>query len=272
MGVDSHPTMLHCALGPVLPSSRPRVCAVSFLNTVPLVWGMLHGDERGIFDLSFSVPSECADRVASGQADLGILPVAEIQRLGLPCFREVGIACRGPVRSILLISKTRPQDIHTLAADSNSRTSVMLARVLLERKYGSRPAIRTMGPHLAKMLEAADAALIIGDPALRIEPDSLPYEVLDLGKEWTELTDSTMVFALWSGPERFLTEGNRRAFSDSCRFGLRHLDEIVTSSSATLGLPQDLIRSYLTDNLILELTEDDLRGLDLFLSYVAALG
>lgn len=88
----------------------------------------------------------------------------------------------------------------------------MLARVLLERKYGSRPAIRTMGPHLAKMLEAADAALIIGDPALRIEPDSLPYEVFDLGKEWTELTDSTMVFALWSGPERFLTEGNRRAF------------------------------------------------------------
>ena len=97
--------MLHCALGLVLPSSRPRVCAVSFLNTVPLVWGMLHGEERDIFDLSFSVPSECADRVAAGQADLGILPVAEIQRLSLPCFREVGIACRGPVRSILLISK-----------------------------------------------------------------------------------------------------------------------------------------------------------------------
>jgi chorismate dehydratase len=271
MGIDSHPTMLHCALSLVLPSSRPRVCAVSFLNTVPLVWGMLHGNERGIFDLSFSVPSECADRVASGQADLGILPVAEIQRLGLPYFREVGIACRGPVRSILLISKTKPQEIRTLAADSSSRTSVMLARVLLERKYGSRPAIRTMGPDVAKMLDAADAALIIGDPALRIEPNSLPYEVLDLGNEWTELTNSTMVFALWSGPQRFLTESNRQVFSDSCRFGLRHLEDIVATTSASMGLPQDLVQSYLTDNLILELTDDDLRGLDLFLSYVAAL-
>ena len=147
----------------------------------------------------------------------------------------------------------------------------MLARVLLERKYGSRPAIRTMGPDLAKMLDAADAALIIGDPALRIDPDSLPYEVLDLGKEWTELTDSTMVFALWSGPQHFLTESNRQVFSNSCRFGLRHLEDIVASTSASMSLPQDLVRSYLTDNLILELSDDDLRGLDLFLSYSAAI-
>jgi chorismate dehydratase len=263
--------MLHCALSLVLPSSRPRVCAVSFLNTVPLVWGMLHGEQRDIFDLSFSVPSECADRVAAGQADLGILPVAEIQRLNLPYFREVGIACRGPVRSILLISKTKPEEIRTLAADSSSRTSVMLTRVVLDRKFGSRPEIRTMAPDLPSMLEAADAALIIGDPALRIEPNSLPYEVLDLGKEWTEMTGLTMVFALWSGPGRFLTDVNRRAFSDSCHFGLRHLDDIVVTTSSSMGLPQDLVRSYLTDNLALELSSDDLRGLDLFLSYVAAL-
>ena len=263
--------MLHCALSLVLPSSRPRVCAVSFLNTVPLVWGMLHGEERDIFDLSFSVPSECADRVAAGDADLGILPVAEIQRLKLPYFRDVGIACRGPVRSILLISKTKPSDIRTLAADSSSRTSVMLTRVVLDHKYACRPAIRTMAPDLRVMLAEADAALIIGDPALRIEPNSLPYFVLDLGKEWTGMTGLPMVFALWSGPERFLTDANRRVFSDSCRFGMRHLDDIVTSTSASMGFSEDLVRSYLTDNLALELGSDDLRGLDLFLSYAAAM-
>ena len=263
--------MLHCALSLVLPSSRPRVCAVSFLNTVPLVWGMLHGDERDVFDLSFSVPSECADRVAAGNADLGILPVAEIQRLNLPYFRDVGIACRGPVRSILLISKTKPQDIRTLAADSSSRTSVMLARVVLDQRYAFRRAIRTLAPDLPGMLAEAVAALIIGDPALRIEPNSLPYSVLDLGREWTGMTGLPMVFALWSGPEQFLTDANRRVFSDSCRFGMRHLDDIVASTSASMGFSEDLVRGYLTNNLALELGTDDLRGLDLFLSYAAAM-
>ena len=141
--------MLHCALIPVLPPARPRVCAVSFLNTVPLVWGMMHGPERDLFDLSFSVPSECADRVADGSADIGIIPVAEIQRLQLPYLREVGIACRGPVRTILLISKTRPEEIRTLAADSSSRTSVMLTRIVLKRKYGCVPQVRIQAPRAA---------------------------------------------------------------------------------------------------------------------------
>src|SRR5215217_7874687 len=101
--------MLHCALTQVSPPVPPRVCAVSFLNTVPLVWGMLHGPQAGVFDLSFSVPSECADRVARGDADLGILPVAEIQRLALPYLSDVGIACTGAVRSILLITKVPPE-------------------------------------------------------------------------------------------------------------------------------------------------------------------
>ena len=108
--------------------------------------GNMYGPERDLFDLSFSVPSECADRVADGSADIGIIPVAEIKRLQLPYLREVGIACRGPVRTILLISKTRPEDIRTLAADSSSRTSVMLTRIVLKRKYGCVPQVRIQAP------------------------------------------------------------------------------------------------------------------------------
>jgi chorismate dehydratase len=264
--------MVHCALSPVLPPARPRVCAVSFLNTVPLVWGMMYGPERDLFDLSFSVPSACADRVAAGDADIGIIPVAEIKRLHLPYLREVGIACRGPVRTILLISKTRPEDIRTLAADSSSRTSVMLSRIVLDRKYGCRPQVRIQAPRLDDMLANADAALIIGDPALQIEPDSLPYHVLDLGKEWTEVTGRAMIFALWSGPERFMTDENARAFAGSCRFGLQHLDDIVSVSSRERGFPEPLIRTYLTENLVLELTSDDLKGLELFWRYADELG
>jgi hypothetical protein len=76
-----------------------------------------------------------------------------------------------------------------------------------------------------------------------------------------------MIFALWSGPAHFMTNENARAFAGSCRFGLEHLDDIVTVSSRERGFPQSLIRRYLTENLTLELTSDDLKGLDLFWRY-----
>ena len=161
--------------------SKLRICAVSYLNTVPLVWGMLHGDQRGLFDLELAVPSECADRLERGAADIGIVPAVEVHRLGLDIIRGAGIACREAVRSILLISKVPFEDIRLLAADTNSRTSVQLARILLERRHGARPRLLPHAPDLAAMLEAADAALIIGDPALRVDIARLPYYWSDLG-------------------------------------------------------------------------------------------
>src|SRR4051794_7984704 len=158
-----------------------RVCAVSYLNTVPLVWGFVRGPQRSLFQLTFSVPSVCADRLESGDVDIGIVPCAELDRLGLDFLPDVGIACRGAVRSILLISKVPPGQIRTLAADVSSRTSVMLARILLAERYGTVPRVITVAPDLESMLAQSDAALIIGDPALRLDPASLPWQVLDLG-------------------------------------------------------------------------------------------
>jgi chorismate dehydratase len=263
--------MLHCALTQVLPPSRPRLCAVSFLNTVPLVWGMLHGSQSAVFDLSFAVPSECADRVARGEADLGILPVAEIQRLDLPYLPDVGIACTGAVRSILLVTKVPPAEIRTLAGDSSSRTSVMLARVVLARRYGIYPGLRTIAPDLETMLADCDAALIIGDPALRTEPNLLPYEVLDLGSVWMEMTGLPFVFALWSGAGKFMGDGFRRAFADSCRFGLDRIDDIVRLEAPERGFSEDVVRTYLTKHVEFLLTPDHLRGLELFWRYTREL-
>ena len=165
-----------------MPDNRLKVCAVSYLNTVPLVWGMLHGRQKGLFDLLFRVPAECADLLAAREVDVGILPCFELLRQDLGTVPGVGIACRGPVRSILLISKCPLGQIRTLAGDSSSRTSVALARILLERRYGAVPRVIPFAPDLTAMLDAADAALVIGDPALRIDPAGLPYEVEGLGR------------------------------------------------------------------------------------------
>jgi predicted solute-binding protein len=232
---------------------------------------MLHGPQSAVFDLSFAVPSECADRVARGEADLGILPVAEIQRMGLPYLSDVGIACTGAVRSILLVTKVPPSEIRTLAVDSSSRTSVMLARVVLARRYGNYPELRTVAPDLESMLAECDAALVIGDPALRIEPNSLPHEVFDLGRVWMEMTGLPFVFALWSGAGQFMGDGFRRAFTDSCRFGLDRMDDLVRLEAPERGFSEDVVRMYLTEHIEFTLTPDHLRGLELFWRYAREL-
>src|SRR5690349_13222145 len=137
---------------------------------------MLHGPQRGIFDLDFQIPAACADQVASGEADIGIIPSFELTRQDLEIIPGTGIACHGPVRSILLICTRPARELRTVAVDSSSRTSVELTRVILERRYGVTPRQVSHAPDLDAMLRVADGALIIGDPALRIELD-VPYEV-----------------------------------------------------------------------------------------------
>jgi len=190
---------------------------------VPLVWGMLHGDQKNVFDLGFALPSDCADQLASNDADIGIIPVIEMARQHLEFFRGTGIACHGPVRSILLISKVPFREIRTLATDSGSRTSVMLTRIILAEKFGVSPRLLSRPASLAPMLGEADAALLIGDAALHVDPATLPFETLDLGGEWNTLTGLPMVFAVWSGRPEIMQDRYQRAFSESCAFGLGHI-------------------------------------------------
>ena len=248
-----------------------RVCAVSYLNTLPLVWGMLHGEQRNRFDPSFCVPAECADRIGNGAADIGIVPCAELPRLGLEVIRGTGIACRGPVRSILLISRVAPDQIRTLATDSGSRTSVMLARILLAKRFGVEPKLISLPPDLPSMLEAADAALIIGDPALHLDPATIPFHVLDLGTEWVDLTGLPMVFAVWAGRKQVVTPELEQAFAESCKFGLARLPEIAASAGPPRGIPESLALEYLQKNIVFELGEHEYRGMELFLRYAAEL-
>jgi predicted solute-binding protein len=243
------------------------VCAVSFLNTTPLVWGMLHGPQRGIFDLDFQIPAVCADQVAAGRADIGIIPSFELIRQDLEIVPGTGIACHGPVRSILLISKKPAGQIQRLAVDSSSRTSVALARVLLARRYGVTPEFVPHQPELDPMLRIADAALIIGDPALHINPATVPYEVHDLGAEWVEMTGLPMVFAVWAGPKEVITPEVAAAFQQSCRYGRERIEDIVAAESSSRGLTPELVRQYLSHHIVHELSEKDYEGLRTFLSW-----
>jgi chorismate dehydratase len=253
----------------------PRVCAVSYLNTVPLVWGMLHGASpeqgHGVFDLRFALPSECADQIASGEADIGIVPVIEMARQKLESFPGTGIACHGPVRSILLVSKVPMREIKTLATDSGSRTSVQLSRVILAERFGVMPKLISRVADLASMLGEADAALLIGDAALRIDPAKLPFETLDLGAEWVSMTGLPMVFAVWAGRKQIIRSEYAAAFTNSLRYGVAHIDEIVKAESPARGFDEAMVRRYLTEHIVFELGDRDYAGMQMYLDHVKRL-
>jgi len=233
---------------------------------------MLHGEQQGLFDLTFRVPAGCADMVESGAADIGIIPSFELIGRDFGVVPGVGIACRGAVRSILLVSQRPAGEIRTLAADASSRTSVALARIILARRYGARPEVVRRPPDLRAMLEESDAALIIGDPALRIDPDGGAFHVYDLGREWMEMTGLPMVFAVWAGPRERVTPQVAAAFQDSCAFGLRNLEQIVAAEAPARGFPADLVRRYLSSYIVFELGAAERQGMELFLRYAREAG
>jgi chorismate dehydratase len=245
-------------------SSRIRVGAVSFLNTVPLIWGMLRGAEQSAVDLSFSIPSVCATQIEENLTDVGLVPVWEIARQGLEIMADVGIVAQGAVRSILLISRVPWQKIRSLAADSSSRTSVQLARVILREKYGVEAEITEHRPDWREMLSQSEAALVIGDPALRIDPETLPYEYLDLGAEWNALTGLPMVFAAWAGKPGLPDRGFRELAFRSYRFGVARLPEILGTECSKRGVSRALGERYLSQHIHFPLGPTELDGLRQF--------
>src|SRR5208337_4255610 len=200
-----------------------RLSVVQYLNTVPLIWGMLHGEQRGQFELQFTVPSGCADAIAQRQADVGIVPSIEYQRLdGVEILPGMSIASKREVKSVLLLSNMPLAKVQTVALDESSRTSAALVRILMQKFYSRRVSFSPAAPDPGEMLRRADAALLIGDPALTYGG---PAEVFDLASEWRKFTGLPFVFAVWMG--RANLSPHVADFAASLDFGLAHIDDIA---------------------------------------------
>jgi len=262
-------------------NARARVCAVSYANSTPLIWGLLHGPQRGMFDLELALPSTCADRLRAGAADIGLVPLVELARQpGLKVVPGICVGCNGRVRSIVLVSKKPFAEVESIAADTGSRTSVVLAQVLAAHLHGTRPHVLPHPPDIDEMLALADAALVIGDAALQIDPSmdswrEIPVHVYDMGLAWQEVTALPMVFAVWAAgplPPRLRGQDVVRALQGSAAFGLRHIEDVVAHESSRQGLPRAMVREYLTRNVRFGLRDAEREGMLLYLKLAADLG
>ncbi|MGE5207414.1 MAG: menaquinone biosynthetic enzyme MqnA/MqnD family protein [Chlamydiota bacterium] len=257
---------------------RLRISAISYLNTAPLMWDFDHGDAGKDFDIFYSVPSSCAAALREGTGDIGIIPAIAYNSIpGLVIIPEVAIAARGPVRSILLISKVPLEKIRTIATDNSSLTSVALTKVLFHKWWGGGREFYSLPPDLAAMLRECDAALIIGDPALKLGP--CRYLVLDLAEEWRRLSGKSFVFAFWAVREAALAEMQPRLdlaaiFQTSRDHGLEPaaLEQIAREWSVRLEITPREVKDYLTRNIHYQLDQECLEGMELFFRYAAECG
>jgi chorismate dehydratase len=254
-----------------------RISAISFLNTAPLMWSFEHGERAAElsrnFSLSYTVPSQCAEQLRAGTADIGIIPVAAYTSIpDLVVVPDVAIAARNAVRSILLVSKVPVEKIRNVATDDSSRTSAALVQIFLRKFVGIDPGFTRQPPQLKEMLKWHDAALLIGDPALQAETKG--YFVYDLAEQWRRWTGRPFVFAFWAvrkaaliGPPASLNVS--RIFQESRDEGLKHIPEISAAWATRLALPEKLVADYLVENVDYTLDADNLEGLRLFFRYAA---
>jgi chorismate dehydratase len=263
---------------------RLRISAISFLNTAPLMWDFDHDSGspplRRDFEIHYTVPSACAEALRAGTADIGIIPAITYQTIpDLVVIPDVAIGAKGPVRSILFVSKHPLAKIKTVAADTSSRTSVALLKIIFRkwwRPNGEQPEFVAVEPDLKKMLKQCNSALLIGDPALKIDPKK--YEtVIDLGEEWHERTGLPFVFAFWAVRRAALKDNPLaselpRIFQQSRDHGLENVAALAREWAPRASVTEQRVKDYLTKDIDFALAQEELKGLYAFYKFTREVG
>ena len=244
-----------------------RLSAVSFVNARPLVHGL--AEQRALFAVEFDVPSVCAARLHAGEVDLGLIPAVEYLGGDYRLVPDMAIGSDGPIRSVAVFTSVPIARVRRLAVDTSSRTSVALTRVLCAKYWDIAPEFVPMRPVLGEMLATAEAALVIGDPALEINPGAASVEKLDLGEAWRALTGLPFVFAGWAGRPGALGPAHLRALADARDHGLAAVDEIALTYAAGDETRAGTIRSYLRHNLRYLFGDRERAGLERFFALAA---
>jgi chorismate dehydratase len=258
-----------------------KISAISFLNTVPLMWDFEHEPSQEVrenFEIEYTVPSLCAQALSEGAADLGIIPVIKTAQIpGLVVLPDIAIASLNRVRSIQLVSKKPIEEIRTVAVDTSSRTSVGLTQVLLTKFFGGHRELTPMPPELGAMLERCDAGLLIGDPALMAKTAGL--RAYDLAEVWRAKTGLPFVFAVWTVRKAALDEMRSGLdlagiFRRSRDHGLlpESVEAIAREWSPRMELSESEITSYLRENIHYTLDEECRKGLALYFRLAAECG
>jgi len=241
-----------------------KVSGISYLNTLPFLYGLENHKIHDKIELSLDNPSVCAEKLVSNETDIGLIPVAAIPQMDQSSIiSDYCIGAVGPVKSVILYSSVPINKITTIWLDYQSRTSVMLIKVLAQKFWKINVNWKNAKPGYEKsLLSNKEGGVIIGDRAFPIMK-RYPY-IYDLAEEWQKYTNLPFVFAAWvankSIKKDFLLE-----FNQALHYGIMHLEETVNSYSKTSFLSKTDMLNYLQNNISYKLDQQKQKGLKRFI-------
>lgn len=251
----------------------PRISASSYSNTAPLVWSFLYGKNHGNVEIILdTAPARSAELLTQDRVDAALVPVIAYQMIaGVRLIPDVCVGARTRVRSVCLVTKGNDlADVRSVALDTSSRTSVVLTKIIFREFLGFDPEWKDAAPDIDAMLSDADAALLIGDPALRLSalPTGSVYRTFDLAELWRQHTGLGFVFAMWMTRRDTVTID----FASARDEGLEHIDEIIANYETDIRLGPDEMRKYLSQNISYSIDESMRRGMELYFELAAKNG
>ena len=238
-----------------------KLGVVPYLNALPLHWTLRDRDD---IEIIREVPAKLAEGLESGRFDAALMPVIDHFRgAGAALLGDAIIGATGEVRSVLLFSKLEIKRIESVALDTSSHSSVALTNVILRQFYDLNPRFLNHEPNLHKMLERADAALLIGDPALEAAQNPGKFQVFDLALEWQRFTGLSFVFAAWTARKKLENRDELASILNRARDeGQTLIDEIVANNASSIG--NSVVESYLREAINYRLTPSHRAGMELF--------
>ncbi len=238
-----------------------RISAVSYINARPFVYGIKHSGFLKNYSLSLDIPSVCAEKLLKGNADIGLAPVAIIPELEKYfVFPGFCIGADGPVTSVMLYSDVPLKEIKRVWLDNQSRTSVLLVKILAGHFWKISPVWMEAQNGYEKKIKGTDAGVIIGDRNFLKRPKS--RFAFDLSAEWKSFTGSPFVFGCWISL-RPLNKKDSAAFKKALKFGIDRRHESV--KKLPRGFNPGIIRKYLDDSIRYELGGAQKNAMKLFL-------
>jgi chorismate dehydratase len=245
-----------------------KISCVSYLNSAPFIYGIRNHVFTEKIQLSLDNPADCARKLISGEADIGLVPVASISSIpDAEIISDYCIGANGLVRSVTLLGEVPVTEMKTVLLDYQSRTSVSLVRILAREHWNVSPVFRNTAVGYEELIHGDTGGVVIGDRSLAVSPQ-YPF-VYDLSGEWKKMTGLPFVFACWVSNRKvapsFLAE-----FNDALTTGLNDPEGVIA------GLPPGeispvQIREYLAHSISYTLDEAKRKGLRLFLNYLKAL-
>jgi len=243
-----------------------RISAVSYLNTKPFLHGIKTCGVPGV-SLSLDVPSECARKLLEGEAEIGLVPVAVLPLLkSYSIISNYCIGAAGPVQSVKLYSEVPLEKIETVWLDHQSRTSVMLARVLAKERWKISPHWQHAAEGFEQRIAGASAGVVIGDRTFAMN-GKFAYE-FDLAEEWIALTGLPFVFAAWVSTV-LLHNDFLEQFDKALSYGVTHIDEMLQQEKT--GTKNFDAARYLKEAISYPLDKEKRKGLELFLEKIKGL-